>query len=198
MSDTERELNAQKREMPEPSEGSRPIPWVVLVIVGAVFVSALAYLGMSEQVNDPSIGDHRVAADFVVAKGSTTGPVDGAQVYAAHCVACHQATGAGLPGVFPPLAGSEWVLGKPSVAVQIVLHGIDGSLTVKGTVYKGQMPTFKDKLSDKEIAAVLSHVRSSFGNQAGKIDDALVKAQRAATQSHDKPWNGDAELAGLK
>lgn len=198
MSDTEQELNAQKREMPEPSEGSRPIPWAVLVIVGAVFVSALTYLGMSKQVNDPSIGDHRVAADFVVAKGSTTGPVDGAQVYAAHCAACHQATGAGLPGVFPPLAGSEWVLGKPSVAVQIVLHGIDGSLTVKGTVYKGQMPTFKDKLSDKEIAAVLSHVRSSFGNQAGKIDDALVKAQRAATQSHEKPWNGDAELASLK
>ncbi|MEO6985536.1 MAG: cytochrome c [Paralcaligenes sp.] len=198
MSDPEQELNAQKREMPEPKEGSRPIPWVVLIVVAAVFASAVAYLGMSKQVNDPSIGDHRTAADFVVAKGSSTGPADGAQIYAANCVACHQASGAGLPGVFPPLAGSEWVLGKPSVAVQIVLHGVDGSLTVKGNVYKGEMPTFKDKLSDKEIAAVLSHIRSSFGNKADQIDEALVKAQRAATKSHEKPWNGDAELASLK
>ncbi|GAB2884262.1 cytochrome c [Paralcaligenes sp. KSB-10] len=189
---------AQKREMPEPSEGSRPIPWAVIVIVAAAFLSAVAYLWMTPQSNDPSLGDHRIAADFAVAKSSSTGAVDGAQIYAAQCVACHQANGAGLPGVFPPLAESEWVLGKPEVAARIVLHGVTGPLKVKGATYNGQMPTFKDKLSDKEIAAVLTHVRSSFGNKADKVDEALVKKERAATQSHDKPWNGDAELDSMR
>src|SRR3546814_2284433 len=71
-----------------------------------------------------------------------------------------------LPGVFPPLANSEWVNGKASLTVQIVLHGVTGDLTVNGTHYNGHMPTFKDKLDDAQIAAVVSHIRGSFGNAA--------------------------------
>jgi mono/diheme cytochrome c family protein len=113
-------------------------------------------------------------------------------------VACHQATGHGLPGVFPPLAGSEWVTGKESLVVQIVLHGVSGDLTVSGNHYNGQMPTFKDKLGDAEIAAVVSYIRGNFGNTAAKVDAATVKAQRAATAAHSQPWNGDAELQAMK
>ena len=68
--------------------------------------------------------------------------MDGKQVYTANCVACHQATGAGLPSVFPPLDDSEWVIGEPRVLANILLHGVDGELTVKGTAYKGAMPAF--------------------------------------------------------
>jgi mono/diheme cytochrome c family protein len=123
---------------------------------------------------------------------------DGKQVYATTCAACHQATGLGLPGVFPPLAGSEWVTGKQSVAVQIVLHGISGDLTVNGDHYNGMMPAFKDRLSDAEIAAVVSHIRTSFGNTASEVDAATVKVQRAATAAQAQPWNGDAELQAMK
>ncbi|NYT62755.1 cytochrome c [Alcaligenaceae bacterium] len=198
MSDKSKRIQAQQREMPEPYEGNRPVPWLVIIIVGALFASAIAYIWLMYPKYPASYGDHRSAADFQVAAASAGGAVDGTQVYTAHCLACHQATGAGLPGVFPPLASSEWVTGKESLAIQIVLHGITGDLTVGGQHYNGEMPTFKDKLSDAEIAAVVTHIRTSFGNSASKVDAAMVKKERDATASHDKPWNGDAELQAMK
>jgi mono/diheme cytochrome c family protein len=145
------------------------------------------------------LGDQRTLATLEgKAGGSDGGAADGAQLYSAHCVACHQATGLGLAGVFPPLAGSEWVLGLEQVAANILLHGVSGKLTVKDTVYNGQMPPFKDKLNDAEIAAVLNYVRSSFGNSAGKIAADLVKAERAAGKDRKDAWNGDDDLNKLK
>ncbi|MGP1614198.1 MAG: c-type cytochrome [Pollutimonas bauzanensis] len=198
MSDRSKKIQAQQREMPEPYEGSRPIPWLVITIVGALFAFAIAYMWATYQNNPPAYGDRRTAADFKVAAPVPGAMVDGAQIYTAQCLACHQATGLGLPGVFPPLAGSEWVTGKESLAIQIVLHGIAGDLTVGGNHYNGQMPTFKDKLGDAEIAAVVSHIRENFGNAAGKVDAATVKAERAASAAHGQPWNGDAELQAMK
>lgn len=198
MSDKSKKIQAQQREMPEPYEGNRPIPWLVITIVGALFVFAIGYMWVTYQNNPASYGDRRTSADFAVAAPGAGGAVDGAQIYTSQCLACHQASGLGLPGVFPPLAGSEWVTGKATVAVQIVLHGIAGDLTVKGDHYNGMMPTFKDKLSDAEVAAVVSHIRSSFGNTAGEVDAAMVKTQRAATAAQAQPWNGDADLQPMK
>lgn len=198
MSETDKQIEVQRREMPEPYESYRPIPWLVILIVSGVFLWAVGYIWFTWQPVQPELGDRRVAADFAVAATDDSAAIDGGQIYTAQCLACHQATGKGLPGVFPPLAGSEWVQGKPSGVIQILLHGITGELTVEGTVYNGQMPSFKDKLNDAQIAAVLTHVRSNFGNTADKIDAAQVKTERAATQSRDKPWGGDAELASLK
>ncbi len=198
MSDKSKKIQAQQREMPEPYEGNRPIPWLVIIIVGALFAFAITYMWATYQNNPASYGDRRTAADFMVAETNAGGVVDGAQLYTSQCLACHQATGLGLPGVFPPLAGSEWVTGKQSVAVQIVLHGISGDLTVNGDHYNGMMPAFKDRLSDAEIAAVVSHIRTSFGNTASEVDAATVKVQRAATAAQAQPWNGDAELQAMK
>jgi mono/diheme cytochrome c family protein len=199
MSDSSKKIEAQQREMPEPYEGNRPIPWLVIIIVAGIFAWAISYIGFTHQTNPPSYGDRRTAADFKVAASSGGGgAVDGAQIYTAQCLACHQASGQGLPGVFPPLAGSEWVNGNATLAVQIVLHGVTGDLTVNGTHYNGQMPTFKDKLDDAQIAAVVSHIRSNFGNSAGPVDAATVKTEREATAAHTQPWNGDAELEALK
>src|SRR5258708_9652559 len=117
---------------------------------------------------------------------SGSAAVDGGQLFAAKCVACHQATGLGLPGVFPPLAGSEWVLGSDKILVQIPLHGISGSVQVKGTTYNGAMPVF-NALSDAEIAAVLSYVRSTWGNSAAGGSPATVAGGRKATQSGSTP-----------
>lgn len=190
-------IAAQEREMPEPTEGYRPVPWLVVLIVGAIFAWAIGYIAFTHQTNEPSFGDRRSVADFAVA-APAGGAVDGAQIYTSQCLACHQATGLGLPGVFPPLADSEWVNGKGSLAIQIVLHGVSGELTVGGTAYNGQMPAFKDKLSDAELAAVVSHIRGSFGNASGAVDAATVKAERAATASQTGPWNGDVQLQAMK
>ena len=189
-----KKTDAQAREMPEPYEQNRPIPWVVIVLVASIVLWAAGYIVFTHQTLAPDLGDRRIPEDFAVAT-APGGKVDGAQVYTAQCLACHQATGAGVPGVFPPLAGSEWVQGKPTGLIQIVLHGITGKLTVHGVEYNGQMPTFKDKLNDAEIAAVINHIRTSFGNQAEPIGVDMVEAEREATKDRTEPWNGDADLA---
>ncbi|TAM90065.1 MAG: cytochrome c [Candidimonas sp.] len=198
MSDNSEQTRAQRREMPEPYESNFPAPWYVIVFVAGLFIWAVGYIGMAYRDAPSSLGDHRVAADFVVAKAAPGAAIDGGQIYTSHCLACHQATGQGLPGVFPPLAGSEWVDGKASTTIQIVLHGVEGALTVKGTTYRGQMPTFKDQLDDGQIAAVVSHIRASFGNSAGAVTADEVKAERERTKDHTAPWNGDAELNPFK
>lgn len=198
MTDSEKKIEAQQREQPDPHEGDHPIPRFILVVIALVFSFGIYYIATSNLSDPPELGDSRTIADLTAQTGAKDGVVDGAQIYAAQCVACHQASGAGLPGVFPPLAASEWVSGKEAVLAQILLHGISGSLTVKGAVYNGQMPAFQDKLNDAEIAAVLTHIRSNFGNTAGKVDAALVKAEREASKDRTQPWNGDAELSKLK
>lgn len=123
---------------------------------------------------------------------------DGAAIFAARCAACHQPEGTGLSGAFPPLAGSNWVIGSDASAVQILLHGVQGALTVNGIGYNGVMPTFGDQLSDEEIAAVLTYIRGQWGNKAGPVGADLVGAQRAASAAHAGPWNGDADLTKIK
>ena len=191
--------DARARENPDPHEQNRPVPKLLLLVITGIVAWAIGYIVLNQGDDKPELGDRRTVATLAgQPAGAGGGAVDGAQVYAANCVACHQATGAGLPGVFPPLAGSEWVLAADKVPVNIVLHGITGKLTVKATPYSGQMPAFKDKLSDAELAAVLSHVRANFGNAAGKIGADIVKAEREAGKERKDPWNGDDELGKLK
>lgn len=196
-SDPSKKTQAQQREKPEPYEGNRPIPWLVILIVAGLFAWAIGYIALTHQSVPPAYGDRRTGDDFLVAQ-APEGAIDGAQVYTAQCLACHQATGQGLQGVFPPLAGSEWVTGKASLPIQIVLHGVTGTMTVKGTQYSGLMPTFKDKLNDEEIAAVINHIRTQFGNSADTVDAAKVGEARQATKDRDQPWEGEAALAGYR
>lgn len=189
------DIQAQLREKSEPQEQGMPVPMVVLLVIGALFMWGMYYIFSSDLRNPAHIGDNRIAADFRVDESAT---VDGAQLYTVHCIACHQASGAGVPGVFPPVAGSEWVTGKPEVLAQIILHGITGELTVLGNTYNGAMPHFHDKFNDAELAALMNHLRTSFDNDAETVDEAFVQAQREATADRDTPWNGDAELEALK
>src|SRR5690606_35395740 len=120
---------------------------------------------LTESFGPAGLGDQRTAADLRPATARAGQGVDGQQVYNAHCVACHQASGKGLPGVFPPLVGSEWVSGDERILANIVLHGVNGEMSVMGQTYKGAMPPFAH-LSDAELAAVLNHVRSTWTNKS--------------------------------
>jgi mono/diheme cytochrome c family protein len=122
------------------------------------------------------------------AQQARTGP----QVYAI-CLACHMANGAGLPGAFPPLAGSEWVTGRPEVPIAIVLHGLQGEITVKGTKFNGVMTAWGPMLSDQEVANVVTYVRSQFGNSASAVTAADVAKVRAATRTQTQGFTA-AEL----
>ncbi len=125
---------------------------------------------------------------LVSAQKAKTGP----EVYAT-CTACHQATGAGLPGAFPPLAGSEWVTGKPEVPIAIVLHGMQGEITVKGAKYNSMMTPWGTTFNDQEIANVVTYIRSQWGNKAPAVSAAQVAVVRAATKARKTQWTA-AEL----
>ena len=92
----------------------------------------------------------------------------GEKVYGANCVACHQATGKGLPPAFPPLAGAKLVTGPKQGHIDMVLNGKPGTA----------MAPFGKQLSDTEIAAVISYERNSWGNKSGIVQPAEVKARR--------------------
>lgn len=114
---------------------------------------------------------------------------DGGQLFALYCSACHGADGAGATGgAFPPLAESPWVGGDPDRAVKIVLHGLHGPVNVAGKTYNLEMPPQGTMLADDQIAAILTYVRSSWGNQAGPVTADLVKSIRTANSGRDKTW----------
>jgi mono/diheme cytochrome c family protein len=189
----------QQRENPEPEEGTNPMPWFVILLTAVLFTFGVVYIVRTTMSNSPTWGDSRAVADLQGPAPAAAGSaVDGAAVFTARCAACHQASGQGLPGVFPPLAGSEWVAGEARTFTAIVLHGVRNSMTVSGKTYNGAMPAFKDQLQDAEIAAVLTHVRGAWGNQAGAVTADSVAQVRKDTEGQVEPYDGDAGLAALK
>jgi nitrite reductase (NO-forming) len=116
------------------------------------------------------------------AEAGTLTPEDqvraGQQLFAGTCSVCHQANGAGLPGVFPPLAKSDW-LADPIKAARVVLHGLSGKVTVNGQEYNSVMPPM-NQLNDDEVANILTYVLNSWGNAGGRVTKEEVKKQRAA------------------
>lgn len=103
-----------------------------------------------------------------VAKGKT--------VYTQTCVACHQATGVGIPNAFPPLAKSDYLNADVNRAIKQVIKGSNGPMTVNGKKYTGAMPP--QALTDQQIADVLTYVYSNWGNNKKVVTVAMVKAQR--------------------
>jgi mono/diheme cytochrome c family protein len=116
------------------------------------------------------------------------------------CVTCHQPNGLGTPPGIPPLAGSEWVNGSEERLVRVILHGITGKITVKGTAYEGQMPAFgrgpagSANWSDDRIAAVATYIRQEWGNQAPPVSTAKVTEIRSKEGAHAQ-WTAEQLLA---
>jgi mono/diheme cytochrome c family protein len=189
----------QRRENADPYEASNAMPMGIYVLVACLVVFGAYYILTQPEPLAPEMGDQRTLADLEPKPAkAAAGGADGHAIYAARCTACHQATGAGLPGVFPPLAGSEWVNANGEALAKILLHGVTGALTVKGATFNGAMPAFKDQLNDAEIAALTTYLRSQWGNQAPPLTADVVAKARADTASRATPYNGDAELAALK
>ena len=195
LNDKETQRQAQGREEAEPSERSQPIPKLFLIFALAHVLWGAAYIVLSGPFGPSTLGDRRTLADLSGPAPGAAGVADGKKVFTVNCAACHQATGKGLPGVFPPLDGSEWVTGDERTLANIVLHGVAGELVVMGASYKGAMPAFA-QLSNAELAAVLSYVRAEWSNKAGAIKPELIEAERKAG-TRTAPFNGGAELKAL-
>ncbi len=123
----------------------------------------------------------------------------GKEIYAREgfCSTCHQSDGGGLSASqFPPLRGTPWVTGSPERMIKIVLKGIMGEMEVAGKVYPGQVPMtpYEGMLNDTEVAAVLTYVRNSFGNNASPVSPELVKKVREETKNKSGFWNASELL----
>ena len=122
----------------------------------------------------------------------------GKVVYMQTCMACHQITGMGIPGAFPPLAKTESVTGDARRVVAIVLKGISGAMTVDGKIYATGMPqpelTFPILKDDKNVADVINYVRTNFGNEIKEaITTEFVAEVRKEFASRTIQWT-EAEL----
>lgn len=123
-----------------------------------------------------------------VATASNVSMEKGQEIFA-RCVTCHQQNGEGVPGAFPPLAGSEWVTGPVSRPIAILMHGLQGEITVKGTKYNSMMLAYGTgaQMTDEEVASVLTYVRASFGNSASAVTVDDVAKVRTATAGRSTP-----------
>jgi mono/diheme cytochrome c family protein len=120
----------------------------------------------------------------------------GKDLFAASCAACHQLTGLGMEGLAPPLLDSEWVLGPPERLARIVLHGVRGTISVKGKNYEMEMPSLS-VFDDEQIASVLTYIRREWEHGASPVEAELVKKVRAATANRNEAWT-EAELLKVR
>jgi len=164
----------------------RPVVLAVtgLVLGGAIVLSFYGQYHVQQQQLLHGINGPVAAATTTTSTTSTTpnggagnaSATAGASVYTANCAGCHGATGAGQPGIFPPLAKNPVVNGPAVKVITIVDHGLNGSINVEGGTYNGVMPPWKGNLTPAQIADVLTYIRSSWGNTGGPVTTAQVNA----------------------
>lgn len=117
----------------------------------------------------------------------------GRAVYESVCALCHGVDGKGKPGQAPPLAGAEWVLGPVNRLVRIPLAGLTGPIEVNGQQWNLAMPAMGAALSDEDLAAVLSYMRTSWGNKGTEVTAEQVGAVRKEIGNRTQPFTA-AEL----
>ncbi|HBH23500.1 MAG TPA: cytochrome C [Cytophagales bacterium] len=100
-------------------------------------------------------------------------------LYNQHCRSCHQTKGDGVPGMYPPLANSDWVEGDKTRIIESIIFGLEGPIEVNGETYNNAMPAM-GYLTDEEVATILTYVRSNFGNDASAITIEEVAKVRAS------------------
>jgi len=196
--DLDRLHAAVRREKPDAQPGAEPAPlWVFIASMVAMIFGggyAGAYVaGFDFDRNSPFVGQPADPRPIVGGQEEVLDPFalamkKGATVYN-NCQGCHQVNGMGQPGLIPPLAGSDWVLGGSERVVRVALHGLAGPVTVKGASYNGLM-TPQGHLSDKELAQVITYIRNSWGNKGSMVTPEMIAKVREDTKGHAGPWTG--------
>jgi mono/diheme cytochrome c family protein len=205
---------AIQREKREPRAGLEPLSlWLIALYGLAVFFGG-AYLGrysgdFSGDGLDP-LGGAQLAKK-TTAGGATTQAAEltpaerGKKIFSANCATCHQMSGLGVAGQYPPLAGSEIVNGGSRRPAMIVLKGLTGPVTVKGQQFgSAVMQPWEKTLNDQKIADVLTFIRQEWGNKGGPVSVEGVSALRKELAGRAESWTEpdlkavpeDADLPG--
>ncbi len=154
----------------------------VLFVLLMISMVSLAFVGQPAQPT--YTGNTPVAA----ASLSDVSVDDGEDIYMTRCMSCHMAAGEGVPGVFPPLAESEYVSGDKGRLIRMIMHGLSGEIVVNDVTYSGMMPPWGGFLNDKQIADVLTFIRSNFDNDADAVTEGEVARVRAKVGDRSDTW----------
>ncbi len=196
--DIDRIHAAVKREKLDLPAGSEAAPmwaifiaFVVAIFAGGQLGSATTFFSIDSKPVFPAPKDPRPTGPGA---GEKLDPFalamkKGASTYAV-CGGCHQGSGLGVPGQFPPLAGSEFAQGGTERLIRIALNGLTGPVTVKGAAFNtpGGMPPQGVALGDQDIANVLTYVRNSFGNEGGTMITKEMVAKVRAAETRTAQW----------
>ena len=198
---------AIQREKREPRAGLEPLSlWLIALYGLAVFFGG-AYLGrysgnFSGDGLDPLGGAPRAKKSAAGGEAATqtaelTPAERGKKIFSANCATCHQMTGLGVAGQYPPLAGSEIVNGGARRPAMIVLKGLTGPVTVKGQQFgSAVMQPWEKTLNDQKIADVLTFIRQEWGNNAGPVSKEGIAALRKELAGHTESWH-EADLKAV-
>lgn len=169
--------------------------WLIVLIMVLMFGGGMFLFANSGGFKSDVYNTNAVSWSGAGSRAGAAAPdpmVVGKRVFTQNCAVCHQASGLGVPGQFPPLAGSEWVMGKEwhgdNHIVKIVLNGLQGTVEVKGQKFNNAMAPWGGVLKDDQIAAVLTYVRNEWGNQAPPISKEFVAKIREKNKDRKDPW----------
>ena len=152
----------------------------------AIPLVGLSIGACSQQADEPAAADDTaVHTAEVAAAGAGDLMAKGEAVYLANCSACHQPSGVGLAGAFPPLAGSDFLKGERKQVMAAALFGLSGPITVNGVEYNGVMPSL-GHLTDEDLAAALTYVFGSWGNDGAAVNVEEVAALRVELGQEDR------------
>jgi mono/diheme cytochrome c family protein len=205
---------AIQREKREPRVGLEPLSLWLIAIYGLAIFFGGAYLGRYSG-NFSGDGLDPLGGASIAKKTGPQGPGGptteltpaerGKKIFSANCATCHQMSGSGVAGQYPPLAGSEYVNGGTRRLGMIVLKGLQGPLTVKGATFgTAVMQSWETTLTDAKIADVLTFIRQEWGNKGGPVSAPQIAALRKELANHPASFTEpdlkavpeDAELPG--
>lgn len=198
--DLDRLHAAVVREKPDAEPGREPIPMWIIFVGFLVTIVAASQLGpftgsFAFETSNPFLAYSHVAdpRPGAAGAGAALDPFQiamkkGSGAYAV-CGGCHQGNGAGIPGQFPPLAGSDWAQGGTERLIRVVLYGLSGPIKVAGQPFHNPagMPA-QGMMSDSDLANALTYVRNSWGNKASMVTKEMVQTVREATKGRTAPW----------
>jgi mono/diheme cytochrome c family protein len=188
-------------EVPVLDTQKEPFPvWLYLICGFMLFFAGSSFTGFDvfgSDVLDSGPGGPAVASASSVVEAPLSPADQGKKIYGNNCASCHDASGSGAPGKYPPLAGSEWLLGSKLRLAALLLKGIEGPLNCKGATYSGNvMPAQETILPPEKMANLMTYLRSAWGNTAGPVSVDEVNAAKAKFASKNGSWS-EQDLLGI-
>jgi mono/diheme cytochrome c family protein len=184
----------------EPTAARSHLPmWILVLTLVLLYVGGIYFDRHSGWFDKEVYSPYASAAmldSYQPKSGAAAAAAQGRKVYEQVCGLCHGVDGLGKPGQAPPLAGSEWVNAKGhNRLAHIPLAGISGTLSIGGKDWNMAMAPMGAALSDSDLAAVLTYIRSSWGNKADEVNADDIKAVRASMGARPQPMNHDMLMA---